>query len=442
MIRSLLRPITDRLRYHLSIPTSRAVTLLIAAVMLYFFGNQTQVGWMYVMSALLAGVVLAGWLLNRHALRGIAVERQVPAESLWEGGIPNVELYEGDRTAVRLAFRNTGRLLAAHVRTVERCPLVAPDDPEREMALFVPSLPSGHGGVYFDYEVELYKRGVHEFPPLEMSSRAPFGFFRRFRQIAEPTRVLIYPEVRRLNHFRLLDHRLSLQVARPRAGVGTEILGVRPYRSGDSPRRIHWRAVARTGKLISKEFVDESRPGLTLVVDVGRHPYPKARTKHTPFEWAVKVAASIGDYALARGYPLYLYADDEAWPAPAGPITRVPLLEYLARVQPTGGRALARVLDEGLPLTCPCVAVILPWPDASAVEALVELRYRGLAVLVILLDPVSFPDGGPSSGPLADALHAADLETSFIQFGEDWRDQLDPWREAVVNDYAYAHKEI
>jgi uncharacterized protein (DUF58 family) len=435
MIRSLLRPITDRLKCHLSIPTARTATLLVAAFLLYLFGNQTQVGWMFIMSALLAGTVLAAWMLNRHALHGVEVARQV-------GGSPNAELYEGEAVAVKLAFRNAARFLTAQVRATERCPLAALSSPQRRLDLFVPLLAPRHGGAKFEYQVEIDRRGVHAFPPIELSSRAPFGFFRRQRRIDRPTRVLVYPEVRRLRHFRLLDHRLALEVVRPRAGVGTEIFGVRPFRSGDSPRRIHWRSVARTGRLISKEFVDESRPGLTLVLDVCRHPYPPTASKHTPFEWAVKVAASIGDYALARGYPLYLYADDEAWPAPAGPITRVPLLEYLARVQPTGGRALARVLDEGLPLTCPCVAVILPWPDASAVEALVELRYRGLAVLVILLDPVSFPDGGPSSGPLADALHAADLETSFIQFGEDWRDQLDPWREAVVNDYAYAHKEI
>jgi uncharacterized protein (DUF58 family) len=452
MIRSLLRPITERLKYHLSIPTVRAVTLLVAAFLLYLFGNQTQVGWMFVMSALLAGTVLAAWMLNRHALRGVAIERQVtalgkalglPKEKVEKGESPGAELYEGETATVRLIFRNVGRFLAAHIRATEHCPLAALDSARRRMGLFVPALVPRRGGADFEYAVGIDRRGVHEFPPLELASRAPFGFFRRHRRIDLPTRVLVYPEVRRLRHFRLLDHRLALETVRPRAGVGTEILGVRPFRSGDSPRRIHWRSVARTGRLISKEFVDESRPGLTLVLDVCKHLYPPTASKHTPFEWAVKVAASIGDYTQRRGYPLYLLADDGAWPTPGGLVARLPLLEYLARVNPTGERPLADVLDRETPLYTPCVAVILPWPDATALEPLIELRRRGLAAFAILLDPASFPAGGPSAGPLADEMCASGIEVSLVQFGEDWREQLDPAGQIAnlpheVENYAYA----
>ncbi|MFN2228652.1 MAG: DUF58 domain-containing protein [Anaerolineae bacterium] len=440
MIGLLLRPITDRLKYHLSLPTARAVTLLVAALLLYFFGNQTQVGWMYVMSALLAGTVLAAWMLNRHALRGVIVEREV-------GESPDAELYEGDTVSVKLVLRNAARILAAQVRATERCPLAALDSARRRMDLFVPLLSPRRGGARFEYEVEIDRRGVHQFPPLELSSRAPFGFFRRRRRIDLPTRVLVYPEVRRLYRFHLLDHRLAMEVVRPRAGVGTEILGVRPFRSGDSPRRIHWRSVARTGRLISKEFVDESRPGLTLILDVCRHPYPPTASKHTPFEWAVKVAASVGDYTQRRGYPLHLLADGDAWPPPSGPVARMQLLEYLARVNPTGGYALAEVMDREPPLATPCVAAILPWPDEDVLEPLVELRRRGLAVFVVLLDPASFPVGGPSAGPLADGMRAADLEVGLVRFGGDWREQLEVSEIAVgrianpayeVDDYAYA----
>jgi len=436
MIRSLLRPVTNRLTYHLSLPTARSVTLLVAAFLLYLFGNQTQVGWMFVMSALLAGTVLAAWMLNRHALRGIVVEREV-GESL------NAELYEGEAVKIRLAFRNTARFLAAQIRATERCPLAALGSSQRRMDLFVPLLAPRRGGAEFEYEVEIDRRGVHAFPPLELSSRAPFGFFCRHRRIDLSTRVLVYPEVRRLSHFRLLDHRLALEVVRPRAGVGTEILGVRPFRSGDSPRRIHWRSVARTGRLISKEFVDESRPGLTLVLDVCCHSYPPTASKHTPFEWAVKVAASIGDYTQRRGYPLHLLADEDAWPPPSGHVARLPLLEYLARVNPTGEHPLAEILDRESPLATPCVAVILPWPDEAVLEPLIALRRRGLAVFAILLDPSSFPAGGPSTGPLADEMYASDLDVSLVRFGEDWRGQLDsveqiPNLPYKVDEYAYA----
>jgi uncharacterized protein (DUF58 family) len=436
MIHSLLHSITDRLKYHLSLPTARTVTLLVAAFLLYLFGNQTQVGWMFVMSALLAGTVLAAWMLNRRALCGIEVERQV-------GGSPNIELYEGDAVTVELAFRNAARLLVAQIRATERCPLAGLSSPRRRMNLFVPLLSPRRGGADFEYEVEVDRRGVHAFPPLELSSRAPFGFFRRHRRVDLPTRVLAYPEVRQLRHFHLLDHRLALEVVRPRAGVGTEIFGVRPYRCGDSPRRIHWRSVARTGRLISKEFVDESRPGLTLVLDVCKHPYPPTASKYTPFEWAVKVAVSIGDYTQRRGYPLHLLADAAAWPPPAGGVGRLALLEYLARVQPTGEHALPDVLDRDAPLGTPCVAVILPWPDGIVLEPLIALRRRGLAVFAVLLDPSSFPVGGPSAGSLADEMRAADLEVSLVRFGEDWRGQLDPVEQEgdlpyKVRDYAYA----
>jgi len=415
------------------IPTSRTWGLLITAFLLYVFGNQTQVGWLYVTSALLAGTVLASWWLNRRALQGIAVERQV-------GDASDAELYEGDSVLVRLTVRNTGHAIAAHIRTAERCPLVAPESPRREMHLFVPSIPARGGAAQFEYDVTLYRRGLHEFPPLDLTSRAPFGFFRRRRRIVAPTRVLVYPEVQPLRRLSLLDHRLALEIAHPRPGRGTEILGVRPFRSGDSPRHIHWRSVARTGRLISKEFVDESRPGLALVLDAYRHPYPLTESKHTPFEWAVKVAASIGDYAQRCGYPLHLLADEAALPVPTGPLARLALLEWLARVQPIGERKLAEVLDRGVATFCPCVVAVLPWPDRAALEPLIALHRWGLAVFVVCLDPASFPHGGPRAGSLSDDARGSGLETCLIRFGTDWREQFDPWRASLpVN--AYAHRE-
>jgi uncharacterized protein (DUF58 family) len=425
--------VLDRVKHLFPVPTARTTVVLVAVLLLYLFGNQTQVGWMFVMSALLAGVVLSAWWFNRRVLRGVRVARVV-------GDRPHQELYEGETTTVSLAFRNASRLLAAQVQATERCPLAALDSRKRALGLFLPYLPPGRGVAHLEYSVDIDRRGVHEFPALELTSRAPFGFFRRFRRIDLPTRVLVYPEVRRLHHLRLLDQRQALELSRRRAGVGTEILGVRPFQSGDSPRRVHWRSVARTGRLMSKQFADESRPGLGLVLDVCAHPYSPTASKHTPFEWAVKIAASVGDYTQRRGYPLYLLADDEVWPTPSGPVGRLPLLEYLARVQPDGGRPVASIVEGGVLPATPCVVAILPWPDGDAVAALSDLRHRGVSVLAILLDPASFPVGGPCAGPLADELRAVGVETSLVQFGDEWWEMLASARTPFsVTSHAYAY---
>lgn len=397
-------------------PTSRAASFLLAALALYFFANQTQIGWLYVMSALLAGTVLAAWWLGRNILRHITADRTVGQDGI----LPNdAELYESDTVTVGLTLRNTGRASAALVRAAEHCPLMPSDAPS--LQLFIPSLPA-NGSVRLDYEVIIDRRGLHEFPPLKLTTRTPFGFFQRKRTLPAPTRVLVYPELRRLRRLSLLDRQPAAQLTHPRAGLGTEIIGVRPFRSGDSPRHIHWRTVARTGQLASKEFADETQPGLTLALDLFAHPYSNSNSKHTPFEYAVKIVASIGDYALRRNYPVHLATDSSAWPAPSGAVTRIALLEYLARIQPVGENKLADVLNNRPAQTF--VAVLLPWPDSTVVESLVALRHRGLEVLAVLLDPESFPSGGPSARALADELSALGIESRLVKFGEDWADGL------------------
>ena len=405
-------------------PTSRTGVVLVGAVVLYFFANQTQVCWLYVMCAVLAGTVLsAGWL-SRATLRTVSGSRSLGASE---------EVYEGDD--LQLALRlNAGRSGSAQVRLTERCPLAAPDSPLRAMQLYIPFLP-GSSAMQFDYTVNVYRRGVYEFPPLQLSSSAPFGFFRKRCVLDIPSPVLVYPEVRPLSRFDLLDRQFAPQVTRPAAGVGYEVMGLRSYRPGDSPRSIHWRTVARTGQLVSKEYADETRPGVTLALDLFHHPFAAGETKHTPFEWAVKTAASIGDYANRRGYPLTLAANDEALPAPGGVISWYALLQYLARVQPVGGLPLAQALFR-VPLQAFVIAV-LPYPDAAMIACLRELHQRKVRVLAVILDPESFPPNhdrdvgalraAPRQGmasSLASDLRAAGVETRLIRFGEDWVAQL------------------
>jgi uncharacterized protein (DUF58 family) len=398
-------------------PTPRAGTLIVAGVVLYFFANQTQVGYIYVMAAAMIGVVLCAWWLNRRALRGVRAARVIEKMDA-RNGVRTSEPshHESDHVTVTLTL-SASHAHAAQLAFTERCPLAAPDSRQREQALYAPVLPHKRA-VSFSYDVAIDRRGVHTFAPLPIESRAPFGVFARHSMIDAPATLLVYPEVCPLRRLALLDRQLAPQTPRPLAGFGYEVIGARPYRPGDSPRHVHWRSTARTGQLISKEFADEAQPGLTLALDVFAYPYAQMDSKHTPFEVAVKIAASIGDYARKRSYPLHLMMDDKPLPAPGGAVEWLALLEYLAKVQPQGERPFAQIVTPRAAQAF--VAVLLPYPDMNAVSTLATLRASGARVLAIVIDPATFPSGGLCAAACADALRAATIDTRMIGYGDDW----------------------
>ncbi len=389
-------------------PTGRAGAVLIGALVLYFFANQTQVGWLYVMAALMAGVVFAGWWLSRGTLRGITGERRI-------GDGVTGELYENDPLLITFRLSKRGRGASAQIRLSEWCPLAEPS--KRETPLFIPQLP-GNGAVEFTYNLDVYKRGMYQFPPLTLTTGVPFGFFKHTQVIDVPTRALVYPEVRPIPRIEFLDRQLTPQVTRQTAGIGYEVFGLRQYRPGDSPRHIHWRSVARTGgqQLFSKEFADETQPGLVLALDLFKHPYAATDSKHNPFEWAVKIAASVGDYARRMNYPLTLTTNDRSLPAPNGVIPFTSLLEYLARVEPQGDEPMRVDVIGGA-----FVIAVLPYPDEQAGGILRELAARRLPVLAYILDPSSFPDPlNVDAAAFASGLAADGVETRLVRYGEDW----------------------
>ncbi len=384
-------------------PTGRTVTFLVAGVMLYMFGNQTQVGWLYVMSALLIGTLIAAFFLNLRAVNGVQIERLL-------NDAAHGEVYEGDTPGIQLIVKNRSRFPVVQVQLVENCPVESLA--HREKRVFIPTLTASNTLVY-DYNVEVYRRGVYEFPAVEIISRAPFGFFQRKVRREVETRVIVYPEVRPLKHFDLFDRQLAAQMVYLRSGFGSEVIGVRPYRSGDSPRHIHWRSVARTGQLISKEFAEETRPGLTLILD--RY-YPGGyAVKENAFEWAIKAAMSIADYAHGRNYPLHVVADTIDLPTPAGAVAWDGLLQYMARVEPIQQKTLPDLLT-GRNLQS-FVVVIIPWPDESIIEPLLALQHRGYIVLPVLMNPVSFAVGGIDSVSVSQSLMAK-MEINLIFYDD------------------------
>jgi len=393
--------------------TARSWTILFAAFLFWFFANQTAVGWLYIIAAVLGGVVMAAFFLNRGTLKRVTVARSLMKDV-------EVDLHEGDDIRIKLTLKNTGQLPASHLSLVETCPIAPPDSDQHQLPMFIPIL---HDRIEFDYETVVHRRGLYHFPAMKIASRAPFGFFERRGKKKIETSVLVYPELRKLTGLSLLDEQPAAELTNPKAGIGSEVIGVRPYRSGDSPRHIHWRSVARHGNLISKEFAQETQPGVTVVLDRYCPLSPVPETKHQPFEMAVKAMVSIAEYAMRRGYPVHIAADNQDMAVPQGAIVWDALMQYTARVPVSEQTNLSDVLNYQ-PMQ-QFVAIVLAWIDESLLETLISMKHRGYNLLVIVPDPASYPIGSDISAKnFSGALDHNGIANRILKHGDDWSDVI------------------
>jgi len=171
---------------------------------------------------------------------------------------------------------------------------------------------TGAGSVaVWSYRVEPRRRGAFRTLPLSGRVEGPWRLAWAERELlpAEPVRV--YPQIRwegRAGRLLALAHRHQLGLAPTRlTGLGSEPYGVRPYAEGDPPNRIHWKATARHGRLMTREETWEKSGRLVVLLDCGRAmaSMDGARSK---LDAALAAALALTRVACARGDRVLLVA--------------------------------------------------------------------------------------------------------------------------------------
>jgi len=96
------------------------------------------------------------------------------------------------------------------------------------------------------------QRGWLELDPFRLETRYPLGMFKAWVWLFLPARCLVYPMPAR--NPPPLPRAGDGPAIRERKGEGEQVHGLRPYRPGDSPRRIAWRTSARHDELYTREM--------------------------------------------------------------------------------------------------------------------------------------------------------------------------------------------
>ncbi len=154
-------------------------------------------------------------------------------------------------------------------------------------------------------------RGAYQFGPIAARVTDPFGILVQEGHTTKTASLLVYPLIAPIERFGLEARALFGERATPQRLLEDplRIAGVRAYAPGDEPRRIHWKATARTGSLQSKIYEPSSRH--TVVIFLDTRTFRNALFGAMPelVELATSAAASVAVWAMEQGYSVGLMSN-------------------------------------------------------------------------------------------------------------------------------------
>jgi uncharacterized protein (DUF58 family) len=321
----------------------------------------------------------------------------------------------GRGAAVRFAFAHAAR----RALILEFAP-AAPDYFDMEGGIVLLRIGAGASAGTLR-QARAGRLGVFEWPAPRLRIGGPLGLAWWPKQLVFAQQVQVQPDV-----FHSAAEVKGLAAPGVRSGTelgsGAEVLRLREYRAGDPPRIVDWKATARAGRLISRDFAQDHRLEIIIAVDAGRASALRAGTLDR-FGHYVNVAARLAQYAAGQEdlVGLIIYADRPlAVSAPARGVAAVARLRSMlatARVAGTESNPLYAALRVRSLVRQRSLVVLLTDVDDTTVAS-------QLAQAVRLLLPKHLPFvAGLSSGA---------AESMARSPANHW---LDPYRSLAAQEY-------
>ncbi len=258
-----------------------------------------------------------------------------------------------------------------------------------------------HVRLQVSYHLKPTVRGDYLFGDLYLRVHGPLGLVHRIFQIPAGQGVKVYPNLREVAALALAARRGRLQQSGQRKvrmqGIGHDFESLRDYQPDDEMRRIDWKATARRGRLVARQYEVEQSQSVLLALDVGRTMRAEIDGV-AKLEYAIKAALTLATVAAEADdrVGLLVFADQvRAFIPPGkGKVQVHAILEALYNMQadltePDYQAAFAYLQARWRRRSLVVCFTDLWDPDSSyrTIAALAGLQPRHLAVTVTLLDP-------------------------------------------------------
>jgi uncharacterized protein (DUF58 family) len=380
---------------HLS---ERSHVLIVASAVLAIIGlwsNEPQLGllWCWPAAVLLAGLAWEGLLMRRLGL------------SADVAAAPRALLGRAQEAAFE--FRNASR---RRVR-MEYAPAMPPGfEPLSSVrALTVPADSTARD----PFTLSAVRLGPQSWPALPVRCLGAGGLAWWARELPVGRIIDVAPDSMTVMRARPHGHRMGLR-SRRALGAGSELYQLRAYAPGDPLACIDWKATARNGALITREYNEDQHLDILIAIDAGRSSRVRAGRLDR-----------LGLYAnIAARFARIATPNDD----------RVGLIVYAERVlavcAPARGLRAVAHLHEAL--TGLDVRPAESDPVAAALHIRAVLKHRTLIIMLTDLDDAA------ADAPLARAIallspphlvvvaavQGPEIQHLARQSAHDWRD---PW---------------
>ncbi len=381
--------------------TFAVLTALVAILGAWSGDPQMADLWRLPLALLLLGLVYEGWTVTRSRL-SVTINASVQ-------GIL------GRAMSLQLVLRQD-----LHRSTMIELAPSAPDALEIDSTIQSVLVPAGEAAAV-DLRTTPRKLGQHVWPSMQARVAGPLGLAWWSRRLDVDYTMKVMPELLRDGARRLGAVGGGVR-ARAILGAGAEVLQLREYRAGDPQSFIDWKATARRGQMISRDFTEDQHLDIVIAIDAGRASALRAGELDRLGHY-INLAARFAEHAVAQDdrVGVVLFAD-----------------QPLAVLSPGRGIGTVLRIRQMLAAASSKLAESNPLNAALRIRSLV--RHRSLVVMLTdvddatvagqlasaarLLLPKHLPLIAGLSSPEAEALRNAPAHT--------W---LDPYESLAAQEY-------
>lgn len=309
-------------------PTSGGGVFLIIIIVVGFAAWNTGNNLLFLVFSLLVSTLFVGWIAARSSLRDLTVSARFPDH-----------IFAAEAAPVIVTLRNTKRVLPSFSILVEaRGPQSDPNEKRKRYAkrlLAYFSYVPHHAAAEQRVEQLFPQRGHVLIDGFELSTRFPFGFFRRRRRLrARNVDIIVYPKPEVISDELHLLPMYAGRMPSSRRGAGHDLFSMRDYHPQDDLRHIDWKATARSRRLTVREFTSEDERRVTIILDT-RLPAGSSDEMKERFEYGVVHAASLLKHFIDERAEVRLVLGDEVGPFGSGMEQMYRCLKRLALVTPS-----------------------------------------------------------------------------------------------------------